>query len=115
MDFATGGATTASGAWQANKPSTIQRKGHSQILFGQPGGGYQLFKSITNKKHTDHVFNWVKGGSTLEIGTKHWKARIHQLGLGKHGVIRRPIDPTHAQRDQYVGILFRWVMEGTLS
>ena len=99
---------------EANRPSTILRKGHSQVLFGTPGGGFQLFKSITSPQHTDHVFSWTKGSNSIELGTKHWKARIHQLGLGKHGVIRRPIDPTTKQRKAYATILVTWVLKGKL-
>lgn len=113
-DFGSGGATTASGAWQANAASTVRGKGHSQVLFGRPGGGFQLFKSITDSKHTDHVFDWTPGGHSVELGTKHWKARIHHLGLGRHGVKRRPIDPTTRQRNAYATVLVNWILKGKL-
>lgn len=114
VDFATGGATTQHGAWKANRPRTIRAKGHGRVLFGIPSGGYQLHKSIVNRRHNDHVFNW--NSKTLEIGTRHWKARIHHLGISRNapGVKRRPIDPTTGQRRRYTRILLDWVMKGTL-
>ena len=114
-DFASGGATTGQGRWQANAPTTMKRKGHGRVLFGMPSDGYQLHKSITNSKHTDHVFRWTPGGNSVELGTKHWKARIHHLGLGRKGIVRKPIDPTTAQRNGYATILSNWIMKGTLS
>jgi len=112
-DFGTGGATTAHGAWKSNKPSTVRRKGHSQVLFGHPSKGFNLFKSVTDSKHTDHVFDWIQGGNFIELGTQHWKARIHTLGLGPGG-IRRVIDPTTKQRNGYARILSNWVLKGKL-
>ena len=113
-DFASQGATTAHGRWQSNAASTIRRKGHGRVLFGMPSGGYQLHKSITDKSHTDHVFSWSPGGKALELGTKHWKSRIHHLGLGKGGIKRRPVDPTMKQRQSYASVLSNWIIRGTL-
>ncbi len=112
LDFATGGATTAHGAWTPNRPSTLKSKGHGRVLFGLKSGGFQLHKSIVNQRHRDHVFIYTKGVS-VELGTKHWKARIHQEGLGPGG-IRRPIDPTAKQRRRYSSILSNWIMKGKL-
>ena len=114
-DFASGGSTTAHGRWQSNALSTMQRKGHGRVLFGMPADGYQLHKSIVDRRHTDHVFRWSPAGNSVELGTKHWKARIHQLGLGAKGIVRRPIDPTPAQRNGYATVLTDWILKGTLS
>lgn len=112
-DFATGGATTAGGAWKANARSTVLAKGHGRPLLGNPKGGHHLRQSVVDKKHADHVFIWVEGTGAIEIGTKHWKARIHQHGLGPGGV-RKMIDPRTAQREQYAGIFTTWILEGIL-
>lgn len=112
-DFASGGATTGHGAWRPNAASTIKAKGHARILRGSKSGGFQLYRSIVNMRHADHVYTYTPNVS-LELGTKHWKARIHQLGLGKGG-IRRPIDPTAKQRRSYAFTLTQWVMTGKLS
>jgi hypothetical protein len=112
-DFASQGATTMHGRWQANKASTIKRKGHSMVLRGVPSNGFALMNSIIKRRHVDHIFRWTPGGRTIELGTKDPKARIHQLGLG--GLpIRRPIDPTLKQRRHYSTILAEWIFKGKL-
>lgn len=112
-DFASQGVTTQHGRWQSNKPSTIKRKGHSRVLRGLPSGGFQLMNSVIKRRHVNHIFNWTPGGTTIELGTKDRKARIHQLGLG--GLpIRRAIDPTIKQRRNYATILTKWILEGKL-
>jgi hypothetical protein len=113
QDFKTQGATTAHGRWQANKASTIRRKGHSRVLRGLPQNGFPLMNSVIKRRHVDHIFRWVQGGRTIELGTKDPKARIHQLGLGGLA-IRRPIDPTLKQRRGYSLILSRWLFTGKL-
>lgn len=119
-DFSTNGTTTQHGAWQANAASTIRSKGHARVLRGRPSGGFQLQKSIVNSRHNDHIFRWQSPTSGargfLEIGTKHWKARIHHLGISKNapGVKRRPIDPTNKQRRGYATIISNWIFKGKL-
>ena len=113
-DFASAGSTTGHGRWRANAAATIARKGHGRVLFGMPSDGYQLHKSITDARHTDHVFKWTPGGKSVELGTKHWKARIHQLGLGRSGIVRRPVDPTNKQRRAYATVLVNWILKGKL-
>lgn len=39
-------------AWPENRPSTIKRKGHSQILRGIPSQGFELYQSLTTMMAT---------------------------------------------------------------
>lgn len=39
-------------AWAQNKPSTVKRKGHAQILRGIPSQGFELYQSLTTMMAT---------------------------------------------------------------